>query len=289
MKKSFLLSILIFSVLHSFAQTIIYRDPKIEKMVSEVSKDSLESYIKKLVSFGTRNTLSTQTDTKRGIGAARYWVLKRFNEFAKQSNGRLTAFIDTVTLQPDGRRVDAPLTLGNVVATLKGVDPNDDRIFIISGHLDNMRSSPTDSIGDAPGANDDGSGTAAVIECARVMSKHSFPATIIFIAVSGEEQGLLGSQAYVKEHFGSYEDPKPGYEKFGGYYNNYSGTGRERGASEFGPPEAANIMSEIIGPFKDDGQVGAVATRSRWLGVSYNTSFNNAGLPGICMGQDPIE
>ena len=97
----------------------MHRDPEIEKMVNEVSKDSLQSYIKKLVSFGTRNTLSTQTDPKRGIGAARNWVLSRFNEFAKQSGGRLTAFIDTTTLQPDGRRVDAPLLLGNVVATLK--------------------------------------------------------------------------------------------------------------------------------------------------------------------------
>jgi len=193
MKKSLLISLLIISIFPSFAQTIIDRDPAIQKMVSEVSKDSLESYVRKLVSFGTRNTLSTQTDTKRGIGAARNWVLDRFNEFAKQSNGRFTAFIDTVTLQPDGRRVDAPLLLGNVVATLKGVDPNDDRLFIISGHLDNMRSSVMDRTGDAPGANDDASGVAAVMECARIMSKLSFPATVIFVAVSGEEQGLLGA------------------------------------------------------------------------------------------------
>ncbi|MBK5273344.1 MAG: M28 family metallopeptidase [Bacteroidia bacterium] len=176
-----------------FSQTIVNRDPEIEKMVNEVSKDSLQSYIKKMVSFGTRNTLSTQTENNRGIGAARKWVLSRFNEFAKQSNGRLSAFIDTTTLQPDGRRVDAPILLGNVVATLKGTDAKDDRIFIISGHLDNMRTNVMDRVGDAPGANDDGSGVAAVLECARIMSKHSFPATIIFVAVSGEEQGLLGA------------------------------------------------------------------------------------------------
>ena len=176
------------------AQTTINRDPEIEKMVKEVSSDSLKSYIVQMVSFGTRNTLSTNTgNPKRGIPAARNWVLSKFNEFAKQSNGRLTAFIDTVTLQPDKRRIDTPTLLGNVVATLKGTDPNDKRIFLISGHLDNMRSSPTDRIGDAPGANDDGSGSAAVLECARIMSKHSFPATIIFVTVSGEEQGLLGA------------------------------------------------------------------------------------------------
>ncbi|MCW3080065.1 M28 family metallopeptidase, partial [Segetibacter sp.] len=130
---------------------------------------------------------------KRGIGAARNWILSRFNQFAKQSNGRLSAIIDTTTYAPDGRRVDTAINLGNVVATLKGTDPNDSRIFLISGHMDNMRTSVMDRIGDAPGANDDGSGTAAVMECARIMSRHSFPATIIFITVAGEEQGLLGA------------------------------------------------------------------------------------------------
>lgn len=177
----------------AFAQTTVQRDPQIEQMVNAVSSDSLQSYIKTLVSFGTRSTLSTQTDPKKGIGAARNWVLSKFNEFGKQAGGRLSAIIDTTTLPADGKRVDAPLVLGNVMATLKGTDPNDDRIFLISGHLDSRRSNVMDKTGDAPGANDDGSGTAAVIESARVMSKFSFPATIIFIAVSGEEQGLLGA------------------------------------------------------------------------------------------------
>ena len=178
---------------HIKAQQIIDRDKEIDKMVKEVSPDSLKSYIKNLVAFGTRNTLSTQTDSKRGIGAARKWVLNKFTEFARQSNGRLSAFIDTTTLLPDSKRVDAPLLLGNVVATLKGTDAADKRLFIISGHLDNMRTNVMDRTGDAPGANDDGSGSAAVLECARIMSRHSFAATVIFITVSGEEQGLLGA------------------------------------------------------------------------------------------------
>lgn len=186
------------SIHNLFAQTIVQRDPEIEQMVKEISSDSLKSYIKTLVAFGTRNTLSISTNSKRGISAARNWVLQRFNEFAKQSNGRLTAIIDTTTLQPDKRRVDTLLLLGNVMATLKGTDPKDKRIFIISGHLDNMRTNVMDRINDAPGANDDGSGTAAVMECARIMSKHQFAATIIFVAVSGEEQGLLGS-TYMSE------------------------------------------------------------------------------------------
>ncbi|MEO6612217.1 MAG: M20/M25/M40 family metallo-hydrolase [Chitinophagaceae bacterium] len=193
MKKISLIPALVLVSLVGSAQTTIHRDLQIEKMVSEVSKDSIESYIRKLVSFGTRSTLSTQADPKRGIGAARNWVLGRFNEFARESRGRLTAFIDTVTLQPDGRRIDKATLLGNVVATLKGTDPADDRIFIISGHLDNMRSNVMDGTGDAPGANDDASGVSAVMECVRIMSKRSFPATVIFVAVSGEEQGLLGA------------------------------------------------------------------------------------------------
>jgi hypothetical protein len=193
MKKILFTAISFLILQQSYTQTIIQRDPEIEQMVKEVSSDSLRSYITKMVSFGTRSTLSSTTNKNRGIGAARNWVLSKFNEFAKQSDGRLTAFIDTITYQPDKRRVDRPINLGNVVATLKGNNPNDNRIFIISGHLDNMRTNVMDSVGDAPGANDDGSGSATVLECARIMSKHNFPATIIFVTVSGEEQGLLGA------------------------------------------------------------------------------------------------
>ncbi|MEO6836895.1 MAG: M28 family metallopeptidase [Ginsengibacter sp.] len=191
--KKICLIIILFCANKISAQTIINRDPEIAKMVSEVSSDSLKSYINTLVTFGTRSTLSTQADKTKGIGAARNWVLKKFNEFAKNSNGRLTAIIDTTTIPADGKRIDKPVLLGNVMATLKGTDPNDKRIFIISGHLDSRRTNVIDGTGDAPGANDDGSGTSAVIECARIMSQHSFPATVIFVAVSGEEQGLFGS------------------------------------------------------------------------------------------------
>jgi len=175
------------------AQTTIIRDTEIEQMVKEVNSDSLKSYIQKMVSFGTRNTLSTQTDNSHGIGAAKKWVLKKFNEFARASDGRLTASIDNTSYKADNQRVNRNIILGNVVATLKGTDPDDKRIFLISGHLDNMRTNVMDSIREAPGANDDGSGSAAVIECARIMSRHRFPATLIFITVSGEEQGLLGA------------------------------------------------------------------------------------------------
>ncbi|MDR3711172.1 MAG: M28 family metallopeptidase [Puia sp.] len=175
------------------AQTLIQRDPEIEKMVSEVNTDSLHSYIHTLVGFGTRHTLSDTKDPRRGIGAARNWILSRFREFAAQSNGRMHAELDQWTLPADGKRVDKPTDVANVVGILQGEDTADKRIFLISGHMDTRVTDALNRVSDAPGANDDGSGTAAVIECARIMSRHSFPATIIFVTVCGEEQGLLGS------------------------------------------------------------------------------------------------
>ncbi|WP_431214241.1 M20/M25/M40 family metallo-hydrolase [Puia sp. P3] len=192
--RKYILTVLVFAGFFTgHAQVIVDRDPEIANMIKEVNADSLQSYIKTMVSFGTRSTVSSVTDRKKGIGAAREWVLSKFNQFAAASGGRLTAFVDTTTYAADGRRVKEPINLGNTVATLKGTDPSDNRIFIISGHLDSRRTDVMDGVADAPGANDDGSGSAAVMECARVMSRHSFPATIVFVTVSGEEQGLLGS------------------------------------------------------------------------------------------------
>lgn len=199
MRFILLLSLFLFSVINIKAQQIVERDPEISKMLQQVSADSLKKYINEMVAFGTRNTLSDQKSKTRGIGAARNYVLKKFEQFATSSGGNLSAFIDTVTLQPDGRRVDKPTVLGNVVATLKGNDANDKRIIVISAHLDNMRSSVMDRTGDAPGANDDASGVAAVIECARVLSRYQFGPTIKFVAFSGEEQGLLGANYMAKK------------------------------------------------------------------------------------------
>jgi carboxypeptidase Q len=170
----------------------------------------------------------------------------------------------------------------NTVAEIPGSDKADE-VIMLGGHLDSWHA--------ATGATDNAIGCTIMMEAARILKTLGVkPRRTILVALwSGEEQGLLGSQAYVKEHFGSFETPKPGYEKFGGYFNIDSGTGRVRGAGVFGPPEAANILREILEPFKSDGVVGAVTTRSRRLGGSDNTSFNEAGLPGIGMGQDPIE
>jgi Zn-dependent M28 family amino/carboxypeptidase len=154
---------------------------------------------------------------------------------------------------------------------------------MMGGHLDSWHA--------ATGATDNAIGCAIMMEALRILKTLNVkPRRTIRVALwSGEEEGLLGSQAYVKQHFGSFENPQPGYEKFGGYFNIDSGTGRVRGAGVFGPPDAANIMRKLLEPFKEDGVVGATASRSRNLGGSDNTSFNQAGLPGIGMGQDPIE
>ena len=170
----------------------------------------------------------------------------------------------------------------NTVAEIRGTDKADE-VIMLGGHLDSWHA--------ATGATDNAIGCSIMMEAARILKTLGVkPRRTIRVALwSGEEQGLLGSQAYVKEHFGSFEEAKPGYEKFGGYFNIDSGTGRVRGAGVFGPPEAAVIMRDILAPFKADGVVGASATRSRRLGGSDNTSFNQAGLPGIGMGQDPIE
>ncbi len=170
----------------------------------------------------------------------------------------------------------------NTIAEIRGSDKADE-VIMLGGHLDSWHA--------ATGATDNAIGCTIMMEAARILKTLGVkPRRTIRVALwSGEEQGLLGSLAYVKKHFGSFEDQKPGYEKFGGYFNIDSGTGRVRGAGVFGPPDAANILRDILEPFKADGVVGAVTTRSRRLGGSDNTSFNQAGLPGIGMGQDPIE
>jgi hypothetical protein len=169
------------------------------QIVREIDARNIERTIRKLVSFGTRNTLSEQNDPNRGIGAARDWLFAEFSKAAGQSGGRMTVEKQSF-LQPKAARVPEPTTLTNIVATLKGTQPEAEaRTYVVSGHYDSMCSSPTDAKCDAPGANDDASGTAAVLELARVMAKHEFDATIIFMTVAGEEQGLLGSTYFAEQ------------------------------------------------------------------------------------------
>ena len=177
---------------------------------------------------------------------------------------------------PDG------VTSYNTVGEIVGTDKKDE-VIMLGGHLDSWHS--------ATGATDNAIGCAVMMEAARILKAIGVkPRRTIRVALwSGEEQGLLGSQAYVKRHFGSAENPGPNYSKFGGYFNIDSGTGRARGMSVFGPSETATILREALKSFEDYGFVGVISSRSRGLGGSDHTSFNQAGLPGIGVAQDPIE
>lgn len=173
-------------------------------------------------------------------------------------------------------------TVYNVVAEIPGSDKAQE-VVMLGGHIDSWHS--------ATGATDNAIGSATMMEAIRILQALGVkPRRTIRLALwSGEEQGLLGSQAYVKEHFGMVENPKPEHANFAGYFNIDSGTGRARGASVFGPPEAAQILREATAPFADNGFFGVNATQSRRRGGTDSTSFNEAGLPGIGIQQDPIE
>jgi hypothetical protein len=170
----------------------------------------------------------------------------------------------------------------NVVADIPGSDKAHE-IVMLGGHLDSWHA--------ATGATDNAIGCAVMLEAIRILRAVGVqPRRTIRVALwSGEEQGLLGSRAYVREHFGSFEKPTPEYGHFAGYFNIDSGTGRARGMTVFGPPEAATVLRQAITPFASTGLLGATSTASRRRGGSDHTSFNEAGLPGIGVSQDPIE
>ncbi len=188
-------------VTSSFAQKKEIPNPEIEKMVKEVSAKNIETSIRKLANFGTRNTNSAQDNPTRGVGAARDWIFAEFEKISADCGGCVTVekqtYLQEAMPAPRGRVPEA-INITNVFATLKGTT-NPERFYVVSGHYDSMCSNPADGTCDAPGANDDASGTAAVIELARVMSKRKFDATIIFMAVAGEEQGLLGATYFAKQ------------------------------------------------------------------------------------------
>lgn len=172
--------------------------PAITSIVRQIDAKNIERSIRQLAAFGTRNTLSEQNDPKRGIGAARDWLYAEFLKAAEASSGRMTVEKQSYE-QQKAARVPQPTIVTNVVATLKGSQPEaTERIYVVSGHYDSMCNSPTDAKCDAPGANDDASGTAAVLEMARVMAKFEFDATIVFMAVAGEEQSLLGATHFAE-------------------------------------------------------------------------------------------
>ena len=180
-------------------QTADFADPQIKAALREISAGQIQTNIEKLVSFQTRSTISTQDQASiaagHGIGAAREWIKSEFERYSRECTGCLEVKTDTFT-QPISERVTLPVEITNVYAVLKGTNPEDaKRIVLVTGHYDSRNGDILDKTGIAPGANDDGSGTAVSLECARVLSKLKFPVTIIFLAVTGEEQGLDGSNS----------------------------------------------------------------------------------------------
>jgi hypothetical protein len=189
-----LLALAFCSLTPSYSQTIINRDPEISKMVDEISSANIEKYVAKLVSFHTRHNLSSQSNRSEGIGAAWNWIKAEMERSIPSSGGRLSVRFEAYNAGGQGERLPVKVKLKNVVATLKGTDPSDNRVIVVSAHLDSRATAENDSTGFAPGANDDGSGVAAILEMVRIMSSRQFPATIVLMAVSGEEYGLYGSK-----------------------------------------------------------------------------------------------
>jgi hypothetical protein len=193
-----LLLLMAFSGERLYAQRTEIRDANISTMVNEVGAANLEQVIKKLVSFQTRHTLSDTLSKTTGIGAARTWIKSEFEKYGAASGGRLQVSYDSFVQAADGRRITAPVVLKNVMAVLPGTDPNDKRMLMVSGHYDSRVTDVMNIKDFAPGANDDASGVAAVMEMCRIMSKQKFSCTLVFVAMVGEEQGLYGATNLAK-------------------------------------------------------------------------------------------
>ncbi len=208
---------LTFALLLVLATSILYRtvaraaadapekmpaDSQIAGALTQVSAQRIQATIEKLVSFQTRLTLSAQDPESiqagHGIGAAREWIKEEFERYSRDCGGCLAVKTDSFTEGP-AERIPQPTVITNVYAVLKGTNPESaHRMVLVTGHYDSRNGDTFDTKGVAPGANDDASGTAVSLECARVLSQLKFPATIIFLAVAGEEQGLNGSHHFAQ-------------------------------------------------------------------------------------------
>jgi len=179
------------------AATLHAQCADVTSLVGQLDGARMKQTVEKLVSFGTRHTLSDTTSETRGIGAARRWIFDELSRVAAASNGRMTVAYQS-SMQQGPRTKNVPAEMINVVATIRGTtDP--DRIYIATGHYDSMNSDVMNSTLDAPGADDDASGVAVIMDVARVLSQHPLEATVMLVAVQGEEQGLLGSRGLAEE------------------------------------------------------------------------------------------
>jgi hypothetical protein len=231
-------------------------DPKISAALKDISAQQVQSDIEKLVSFKTRSTISAQDAASiaagHGVGAAREWIKSEFERYSRDCGGCLEVKTDSFT-QPVSERVATPTVITNVYAVLKGTNPEDaKRIVLVTGHYDSRNSSNENVTDAAPGANDDGSGMAVSLECARVLSKLKFPGTIIFLTVAGEEQGLYGSK-----HFAGYAKSQ-GWDIQAALNNDIVGGDKNAGQN----PKVVRVFSESI----PDGATEAQLRTIRGLG-----------------------
>ncbi len=307
--RSLLSVLFLFSSIVCLAQPAIVRqDQQIKKMVDEVSEKNIEANVRKLVTFQTRHSLSDTTSATTGIGAARNWIRAEMDRYSRESGGRLKAEFDVFTQPADGRRVPAPTMMKNVLGILPGTDPLDDRVLIVSGHYDSRATDVNDSKIFAPGANDDASGTSAVMELARVMSKYRFNCTIMFVAMVAEEQGLYGAVNLAKRA----KDSK--WNVAGMITNDIVGNtyGMETGLKDNNsvrifsegvsvvetPAEAAartstgsendgkarqfaRYIKEVGERYVDQLEVKLIYRRDRYLRGGDHTPFSQAGFPGV--------
>ena len=192
MNKTFIALLLAFFVTSIHAQTVMNRDVLIEKAVNDISVTNMKSLVEDLVAFHNRNNLSSQTDPNRGIGAAAEYLHNKVSSYIPESSGRLS--VERVYYNAGGNRLGRDVRLCNIIATIQGSDQNDDRVIVLLAHYDSRNGGATDSLGYAPGANDDGSGVACLMEMTRIISKINIPVTVKLMFLSGEEHGLFGAQ-----------------------------------------------------------------------------------------------
>jgi hypothetical protein len=229
---------------YSIAQT----DPRIYNIIDAVSSERIEADITTLVNFGTRHTLSDTLSESRGIGAARRWIKKEFETIAKDCSNCLNVFYQkNLVKKGENNRITEDVWVVNVAAVQKGSKyPN--RYIIMSGDIDSRVSDPNDSTSDSPGANDNASGMAGAIEAARVLSKYTFESSIVYVGLSGEEQGLFGGKG-----FGEYAVTQ-GWEIIGVLNNDM--IGNIKGVDGIISNTDFRIFSEPVPPTETDKERG---------------------------------
>ncbi len=256
-----------------------FRDPRIAAALQKVSAARIQANIEKLVSFGTRSTLSAQDPASlaagRGIGAAREWIKAEFERYSKDCGGCLEVKTDRFMEQPSDR-IPERTGITNVYAVLKGTDAeNAKRIVLVTGHYDSRNSDTLDASADAPGANDDGSGTAVSLECARVLSQLRFPATIIFLTVAGEEQGLNRSQDHSVVRVFSEGLPAAATELD---INRIRGLG---GENDSGSRQLARYIADVGRAYDVGVRPMLVFRLDRYLRGGDHYSFNQQGFSAV--------